>query len=180
MKNVSTAIAMCMLFASSAAFAQTPAPAAASGAPNDAQIAEIVVTVDNGEINEAKLAKSKAKSPKVKKFAQEMITDHGKANKKTAALASKLKMKPEKSADSKQLKQESMDQVKKLKGLKGAEFDKEYIDAQVTDHQKTLDKLDTELIPNAKNPELKEMLTTTRATIAKHLENAKTVQASLK
>jgi putative membrane protein len=138
------------------------------------------VTVNNGEINEAKLAKSRTKNKEVKNFAQQMITDHTAANKKTAALASKMKIKPEESAESKQLKEEGKEELKKLKGLKGDDFDKEYMESQVRDHQKALDTIDNSLLPNAKDAALKDLLTQTRSTVAMHLDNAKKVQAAMK
>lgn len=179
MKKFLAGITTGMLFIASSSFAQAPAPAS-SGTPNDAQIAEIVVVANNTDINNAKLAKSISKNKEVKDFAQEMITDHTNANKKTAALAHKLKIKPEESADSKELKTEGKETLLKLKRLNGAEFDQAYIENEVALHQKVLDALDNTLIPNAKNADLKNLLTTTRSVIANHLEHAKKVQASLK
>jgi len=42
-----------------------------------------------------------------------------------------------------------------------------------------LDAIDQALIPNAKNAQLKDLLTKTRPAIAAHLEHAKSLQASL-
>ena len=52
----------------------------AQGAPNDAQIAHIVVTANQIDIDAGKLAKSRSKSKEVKDFAQQMITDHTAVN----------------------------------------------------------------------------------------------------
>lgn len=168
-----------MLLAAASSFAQAPA-ATPAGAPTDAQIAAIVVAANNGDINAGKVAKSKGKSKEVKDFGQQMVTDHTSVNKKAAALVNKLKIKPEESADSKSLKEESAASLKKLKALKGDEFDKAYIDNEVTVHQKVLDSLDNTLIPNAKNADLKKLLTDVRPTINDHLEHAKKIQASMK
>jgi putative membrane protein len=183
MKKYLAGITASMLFVAAGSFAQSPAPAsstAASSAPNDAQIAEIAVTANNVDIKNGKLAKSESKNKAVKDFAQEMITDHTGVNKKAEALVHKLKVKPEESADSKSMKDEGDAAMKKLKGLKGAEFDKAYIENEVTFHQQVLDALDKTLIPNAKNAELKNLLTTVRPVIANHLEHAKKIQASMK
>jgi putative membrane protein len=179
MKNIVSGITASLLLVATGSFAQTPAPASSS-APSDAQIAAIVVAANNDDINAGKVAKSKAKSKEVKDFAQQMVTDHTAVNKKTAALANKLKVTPEENADSKSLKDEGAASLKKLNGLKGDEFDKAYVDNEVMLHQKVLDSLDNTLIPNAKNPELKSLLTATRPAINEHLQHAKQLQASLK
>jgi putative membrane protein len=153
---------------------------AQDAAPNDAQIAAIVVAANNVDIDAGKLAKTKAQDKEVKDFAQRMITDHTGVNKQATALVKKLKVKPEENATSKSLKESGAATMKKLEGLKGAEFDKAYIDNEVTYHQTVLDAIDKTLIPNAKNPELKGLLEKTRPAIDEHLQHAKKIRSSLK
>ena len=50
-------------------------------AVNDAQIASIVVTANQVDIDAGKLAASKTTNAEVKKFAQLMVTDHTGVNK---------------------------------------------------------------------------------------------------
>lgn len=152
---------------------------AQDAAPNDAQIAAIVVTANQVDIDAGKLAKRKASDKDVKAFAQQMITDHTGANKSAKDLAKKLKMKPEANPTSTSLKSSGDENLKKLKGLKGADFDKAYIDNEVTYHQTVLDAIDKTLIPSAKNDELKTLLNKIRPVIADHLEHAKQIQSSL-
>ena len=149
-------------------------------APNDAQIAGIVVAANTVDINAGTLAKSKASHKDVKDFGQRMITDHTGSNKQATALVTKLKVKPEESDTSKKLKSDGAASVEKLKSLKGAEFDKAYIDNEVTYHQLVLDTIDKTLIPGAKNAELKDLLEKTRPVIDDHLQMAKKIQAALK
>lgn len=63
--------------------------------------------------------------------------------------------------------------------MKGADFDKAYVDNEVGYHQAVIDALDKTLIPNAKNAELKETLVKIRPAFVAHLEHAKKLQASL-
>jgi len=156
---------------SAAALAQTP---------SDAQIAGIVVAANTVDVNAGTLAKSKATNKDVKGFAQHMITDHTGSNKQATALVTKLKVKPEESDTSKKLKADGAANVTKLKGLKGAEFDKAYIDNEVDYHQAVLDAIDKTLIPSAKNAELKGLLEKTRPVIDDHLQMAKKIQSSMK
>ena len=161
-----------------AALVAAPAVALAQ-TPNDAQIAHIVVTANQVDIDAGKLAQSKAKSKEVKDFGQQMVTDHSAVNKQAVALVTKLKVKPEDNATSQSLKKGGDENVKKLKTLKGDAFDKAYVDQEVTYHQAVLDAIDKTLIPNAKNAELKELITKVRPAIDGHLQHAKMMQAKL-
>ena len=55
---------------------------AQSAAPTDAQIAAIVVTANQVDIDAGRLATSMSQAKDVKEFAQRMITDHGGVNKR--------------------------------------------------------------------------------------------------
>ena len=147
---------------------------------NDAQIASIVVTANQVDIDAGKLAATKATDPEVKKFAQTMVTDHTGVNKQATALVTKLKVKPEDNSTSKSLYDGGKENVTKLKTLKGKEFDKAYIDHEVAYHQAVLDAVDKTLIPGAKNEELKALLVKVRPAFVAHLEHAKHVQSTLK
>jgi putative membrane protein len=153
---------------------------AQAAAPNDAQIAGIVVAANSVDIDAGKLAKSMSHNSDVKGFAQRMITDHSGVNKQATALVKKLKVTPKDSDTSKSLKDGGTTNISKLKGLKGKEFDKAYVDNEVTYHQAVLDEIDKTLIPNAKNAELKGLLEKVRPVIDSHLQHAKQLQASLK
>jgi len=147
--------------------------------PNDAEISQIVLTANKGEIDASKLAKRKSANAEVKEFADMMIDEHASVTKQTKALDSKLKLKPMDSKASQDLAKNSKAAEKKLKSLKGADFDKQYVDQMVSDHQAVLDTIDSTLLPNAKNEELKNLIQTVRPSVAKHLEHAKALQAKL-
>jgi putative membrane protein len=156
------------------------ASAAYAQAPTDPQIAQIVVTANQVDIDAGKLAQSMGSSADVKKFAAQMVTDHSGVNKQAVELVTKLKVTPEDNPTSQSIKSGGEKNVANLKTLKGAAFDKAYIDNEVAYHQQVLDAVDKVLIPNAKNPELNALLVKVRPAFVAHLEHAKHVQASLK
>ena len=153
--------------------------AAAAQKINDAQIASIVVTANQVDIDAGKLAASRATNEQVKKFGELMVSDHTGVNKAAADLAAKLKVTPQDNPTSQALKAGGEKNLEKLKGLSGAAFDKAYIDHEVAYHQQVLDALDKTLIPNTSNAELKALLVKTRPAFVAHLEHAKKVQAAL-
>jgi putative membrane protein len=153
--------------------------AAAQGGPNDAQIAHIVVTANQVDIDAGKLAQQQGSNAEVKAFGKQMVTDHTGVNQQAAALAGKLGVKPEDNATSQSLKSGGDANVKHLKTLKGREFDKAYVDQEVTYHQAVLDAIDKTLIPNAKNAELKALIVKVRPAIDAHLQHAKMLQGKV-
>ena len=152
---------------------------AQSAGPTDPQIAEIVVTANQVDIDAGKLAMSTSRSKDVKAFAQEMVKDHGAVNKSATALVRKLKVTPEASDTSQSLKKGGDDNLADLKKLKGVEFNRAYIDHEVAYHQAVIDAIDKTLIPNANNAELKALLEKSRPAFVEHLDHAKRLQTSM-
>ena len=148
-------------------------------APTDPQIAGIVQAANQIDIDQAKLALKKTKNPQVQEFANQMISDHTALQKSVNDLAKKLGVTPEESDTSKQLKQQAADESKKLRGLRGKAFDKEYASHEVAYHQAVIDAASKTLIPNAKNPELKSAVEGAAPLLQGHLQHAQQLQQSL-
>jgi putative membrane protein len=155
-----------------------PAGTSAQGI-NDAQIAQIVVTANQVDVDAGKLAQSRAASPEVRKFASLMVTDHTGVNKQAVDLVTKLKVTPEANPTSDSLKAGGEKNIAQLERLKGADFDKAYIAHEVAYHDQVLQAMDKTLIPGAKNAELKALLVKVRPAFVAHLEHARQVQSSL-
>jgi putative membrane protein len=155
-----------------------PAGAMAQGV-TDAQIAAIVVTANQVDIDAGTLAAKQGSSADIKAFGKQMVTDHTGVNKAATDLVTKLKVTPESNATSQSLKDGGAKNVAALEALSGAAFDEAYIDHEVEYHQQVIDALDKTLIPGAQNAELKALLVKVRPAFVAHLEHAKQVQASL-
>jgi putative membrane protein len=168
-------------FAATAVFLALSMAAGSANAagPSDPQIAAIVVTANQVDIDAGNLALSKAKSPDVKTFAQLMITDHSGVNQAATALVQKLHVTPEASPTSQSLQKGGEDNVAALKKLSGSAFDRAYVEHEVAYHQAVLDAVDTTLIPNAQNAELKALLVKVRPAFVAHLAHAKRLQGEL-
>ena len=168
--------AAALLVAAAPAFGQGASPAAP---PTDPQIAHIVVTANQVDIDAGKLAESKGHSKEVRDFGKMMVTDHSGVNKQAVALVTKLNVKPQDNPTSESLKKGGEENLAKLKGLKGAAFDKAYIDHEVAYHEQVIDAVDKVLLPNAKNEELKALIVKVRPAFVAHLEHAKMMQSKL-
>ena len=69
---------------------------------------------------------------------------------------------------------------KKLAGLSGAAFDKAYAENEVAYHKTVNGALESTLIPNAKNGELKSLLETGRTLFGEHQTHAEHLAGELK
>jgi putative membrane protein len=160
--------------------ATAPAPQAGQApALSDAQIAHIATTANNADIDGGNLAQQKAQNAEVKSFANLMVSDHGAANERAAQIASQAGLTPEDNPTSQQMMADHQTAKQQLQTQSGAAFDSAYIAHEVDFHQKVLDALDQTLIPNAQNPELKNLLTQVRATVDGHLKRARDIQSKL-
>lgn len=151
----------------------------AAAGPTDAQIASIVVTANQVDIDAGKLAAKKSHSADVRAFAQLMITDHSGVNKSAVELVTKLKVTPEDNPTSQSLKAGGDQNLANLKGLNGEAFDKAYVDHEVAYHEQVIDAVNKVLIPSAQNAELKALLIKVQPVFVAHLDHAKKIQASL-
>jgi putative membrane protein len=152
----------------------------AQSAPlTDPQIAAIVVTANQVDIDAGALAANKAHAKQVQDFAKLMVTDHGNVNKSAVELATRLNLKPEGNATSEALKKEGDGNTAALNKLAGEAFDKAYIRHEVAYHEEVLNAVDKALIPSAKNEELKALLVKVRPAFVAHLEHARAVESAL-
>ena len=147
--------------------------------PTDAQIAAIVVTANQVDIDAGKLAESKAHSPEVKAVGERMLTDHSAVNKSAKELVQKLHVTPEPNGTSESLQKGGDQNLAALKKLSGTAFDTAYVDHEVTYHEAVLSALDKTLIPSAQNAELKALLVKVRPAFQAHLEHARQLQSKL-
>jgi putative membrane protein len=166
----SAAFSSIFFISSTEALAQPSAPA-------DAQGAGIVVAACAVDIDAGKLAENQSENAEVRLFARQMVTNHGAVAKQASALLKKLNVTATESDASKRLKEAGMATIAKLKGLKGEDFGRAYIDNEVSYHQAVvLDAIDKKLISNTKNGGFKETLLIVRSAFAAHLEHAKHLQ----
>ena len=123
----------------------------------------------NFEIQAGQLAAQKGNSEDVKQFGQMMVDDHTKLNQQMTPIAAQLAMKPPTGVSSKDKKE-----LKKLQGLSGDDFDKEYIAMMVKDH--TADqKAFKDEADNGQLPEEKSAATQGGSVVSQHLDKIKQI-----
>jgi putative membrane protein len=146
---------------------------------NDAEIASVAVTANQIDVNNGKLAQEKSKNKDVLDFASTMIKDHQSVIDQANALVKKLGVTPKDNDLSKKLNSQAESTMKTLKAKSGSDFDKAYIDNEVTLHKSVIETLQNVLIPQAQNAELKALLNKVVPIIKSHLEHAQNLQKSV-
>jgi putative membrane protein len=124
------------------------------------------------EVMLGKLAAEKATNADVKTFAQKMVDDHTKANDQLKDLA---KTKGYEIKDEGEKEQKMFD---KLNKLTGDDFDKEYVNMMVKDHEKAVKEFDDES-KNADDADLKKWAGDTLPTLQDHLKMIQDIQSKL-
>jgi putative membrane protein len=172
---------MIKLCAGLAALSLLTGAAFAQGAkPTDPQIAHIAYTAGQIDIAAAKQALAISKNKDVRAFADDMVRDHTAVNKQALALVKKLKVTPEDNDTSKSLTKAAAAKRAELAKLKGAAFDKAYVNNEVAYHKTVDNALETLLIPSSNNAELKSLLQTGLKIFQGHEQHAEHVAAELK
>jgi putative membrane protein len=142
----------------------------------DSKDAEFVKEISQGGMLEIKLgeqAQRMAASPEVKKFAQRLVDEHGKAHRELNSLANTRGITTPQQLDAK-----SKEVLDKLSGLKGADFDREYIRQMVRDHEQDVQEFQR-ASQNLKDADLKNWVTKTLPALNEHLRQAKEIQTKL-
>ena len=148
--------------------ATNSAKAQPEGGPNDLEIAHIAYTAGNIDIRYAHLALALSDNPEVRQFAELMIRDHTAVNNKALALVNKLQITPQDNATSQQLSQRANEIRNELSKLRGDAFAKRYAANELEYHKFVNNAVENAFIPNAKNSELKALLTSALQTFKVH------------
>jgi putative membrane protein len=146
----------------------------------DAKIAAVASTSNMSEILPSQLALRKAQSPQVRQYAQRMIADHQRLEQQMQQMLKAKGVTPEHNGYSYQLEQNLQPMMRELQAASGAEFDKLYMTHQVGSHMSTLHALDTSLIPNARDPQMKAMLQQqARPAVAAHFAEGRRIHEAV-
>lgn len=131
------------------------------------------VSRDNrAEIALGQLAESKASNAGVKSYGRMLVTDHTKANQEVTSIArtKNVTLPTDLSAEQKSTKDQLTD-------LSGANFDRQFVDAMVKDHQKAVAAFEQQA--TSSDAQVKAFATKTLPTLRHHLEEAQRLQKTV-
>jgi putative membrane protein len=131
------------------------------------------------EIQLATLATKKASAPAVKQIAQKLATDHIKNREQVQALAKRLNVNIVPAKGGSVSAADSVAMPADLEGNSGAEFDRAFIQHEIEDHQANIQRIETQLLPAAESPQIKEYLEKTLTEMKGHLASLQQVRQQL-
>jgi putative membrane protein len=142
-----------------------------------ASIVGYAATADSGEIALGRLGEKKATNPAVKAFAREMVTDHSAMLKADHSLGTKLSAKWDSTTNNVgDLLNHTRDELKDLTDkAKGADWDSDYMDKMIGDHQDVLGKLQ-DAAKNTSDTNVQSALEKATAKVQEHLTKAQDIK----
>lgn len=147
---------------------------------SDPEIASIAVTANQIDIDYAQIALTRSRNQEILNFARTMSNDHKAVIEQAVALVTKLNVTPQSNSITQKLLSDAKTKIKDLKSTKMNAFDKAYIDNEVVYHKKVIDAVETILIPETQNTELKTLLQNVLPALKTHLAHAEMVQKGIK
>src|SRR4030095_15116416 len=126
------------------------------------------------EVQLGKLAQEKAGDEKAKQFGKKMDQDHSKVNDELKKIAADKGVQLSTDLDKKHKAK-----VDKLTKLSGADFDKQYMDAMVSDHKEDIKKFQR-IADKGKDADLKQFASQTLPTLKEHLQLAESTAPQVK
>lgn len=143
---------------------------------SDPEVASVAVVANQIDIEYAQIALRISKNAEVVNFAQTMANDHKVVIAQAVALAKKLKVTPQTNTLTKSLLAEAEAVKKQLLAKKGKSFDLLYINNEVKYHKAVIAAVETVLIPETENAELKLLLQNVLPALIIHLSHAEMLQ----
>lgn len=146
---------------------------------SDAEIGGLVTTIHQGEIDQGNTALTKASSSAVRELAQRMVNDHSTALSNARDAFNRLNVTPVMNAAAVDLQNGVRQTITALNTYSGSDFDRQYTQAMVNQHEWVLNTIDTVLLPAAQSPDVRTLLNNQRNSVVNHLEHARRVLAGL-
>ena len=143
----------------------------------DGQILGFTSAASAGEITAAQLAEKKATNAGVKAFARQLATDHKAMLAEGESFAKKSNVAVDTTRDVvRDVINSGRDEVKDLTDkAAGADWDKAFLDHEIDDHQKVVDKLQ-DAAKNTTNADLRAMLVKATGKVQEHLTKAQALK----
>lgn len=128
---------------------------------------------NRAEVKLGKMVTAKTKDPNVKQFAEMMVKDH------TVALSQLQQLAQQKNVNVPEgLPDDAQQLQSKLQSDTGRQFDQDYMDGMVQDHQKDVQDF-KDASQNAKDPDVKKIATKLTPTLEHHLQKAQQIDQKL-
>lgn len=173
MKMQNTLIIAALTFVAGSAFA------AITPTLNDGQILQLIKTTTQANTNEAQLEVTEGSNTEIKNYAVGLVADNTKSVASEALVEAESGIKAGDSDANKSLQNTTSSKLASMKTIARSNIDRAFIDDQVATNQAYVNDLNTILIPQAQNAQVKSFLQDTLKTVQGNLTAAQKAQADL-
>ena len=139
---------------------------------NERQFIDKAAQINMTEAHMGQMAQNKGETQAIKNFGQTLVNDHTQAYNRLSAIAQQ-----DGYTIPKAINQQNQSEIEKFQNVSGQQFDNQFSQKEVQDHQQALNWFRSEE-QNLQNPDLKAYATQTAATIEKHLSMAQNLGAN--
>jgi putative membrane protein len=141
---------------------------------NASEFAVDATTANMLEIELGNLAAERASSQEVRTFAQKMVNDHTQAQERLNAIAQQKNI-----ALPDGLPQDKRDKIEDFREKSGNDFDRDYIDLMVDEHQDNINEYE-DAADNLEDNEIKQYANETLPNLREHREEAERIKERLR
>lgn len=152
-----------LLFAGAALFAALTPVAAQADSPRE--FLHHAIEGDNSEIMLGRLAANRGRAPGVRDYGQTLASDHAQARQEVVEVGRRFGLHPNREPSP-----EARDERDKLTGMRGREFDREFVRYMIDDHRKDISDFREEAHEN--HGAVSDLARSQLPTLRKHLEMA--------
>jgi putative membrane protein len=177
MMSLRHAFVLCSLLAGNACASMRHPPAPTNTPPSDAQIAAIILSANDADIQYAQLAKATSRNPAVLEYAAMTFEDHSGLNSSARALAAKLGLAPVDGETSLDIRDDAETKREQLRQLSGTAFDSAYASIEFAYHQRIWDVIEQSLLPAVRSAELRALIVQAQPAISMHKTHAMSLRA---
>jgi putative membrane protein len=168
---IATAVA---LLTASAALPHATLNAQAAG-PDDPTIVAIFDAANTADMETGALAEQQGASREVRDFGAMLVRDHRAVRQQGRDLAAKLGVTPTPPKDDQSAKDHAA-AVARLRGLKGAQFDRAFLQHEAAFHQAVINAVQSTLLPAIDHPELKALVEKVAPAFQAHMQMAQELE----
>ncbi|HRP07893.1 MAG TPA: DUF4142 domain-containing protein [Gemmatimonadales bacterium] len=145
---------------------------------NDATIVAIFDAANTADIETGQLAAERGSTEQMRRFGQMLMTDHRNVRQQGRDLAAKLGVTPTPPADSSAAAAHHA-AMRRLSGLRGAAFDRAFLEHEIAFHKAVIEAVTTTLLPAISNAEVKALVEKVAPAFVAHQKAAEGMLAKL-
>jgi predicted outer membrane protein len=146
------------------------------GDENDGEVLGYIGAVDDLETMAALAIAPKKLRPEIAEFTKMLHEEHGRHFEETLKLGQQIGVTPRETSEVDKFRVQNAEKLADLLPLEGKEFETGYMQAKIKGHEETIKLIDSQLMPRTHSDALKQHLRVTREHLARHLEQAKSIQ----